>query len=92
MELCRGHGEEEVVEPVLPLIAVRDGRELERRAVEQDELLVGQSIDLLDLVAQLNVLGDGLVKVSHSGRLLLPTAEEDVFLDTPDHLQAREGW
>lgn len=72
------------MEPVLPLVAVRDGGELQRRAVQQDELLIGQRVHLLDLVAQLYVLVDGLVKVSHAGVLCTPATEKGVFLNTPD--------
>ena len=76
------------MEPVLPLVTVGNGRKLEWGAVKQDKLLVCESVHLLDLVAQLNVLRDGLVKICHSGSLLLPTAEKAVLVDVPDHLVA----
>ena len=51
------------MESVLPLVAVGDGGHLEWRAVQQDELLVGDGVHLLHLIAHLDVLRDGLVKV-----------------------------
>lgn len=75
------------MEPILPLLAVRYDGELERGAVEQDELDIGQCVHLLGLVAQFNVLCDGLVKVCHSGVLGSPTTEERILLNGPDHLK-----
>ena len=51
------------MEPVLPLLTVSNDGELERRAIEENELNVGEGVHLLGFVAQLNVLSDGLVKV-----------------------------
>ena len=75
------------MEAILPLLAVRDGGELERGAVQQDELLVAQCVHLLDFVAQFYVLRDGLVKVGHSGVLGTPATEKGILLDSPDDLE-----
>lgn len=51
------------MEPILPLLTVGNDGELERRAIEENELDIGEGVHLPSFVAQLNVLGDGLVKV-----------------------------
>ncbi len=76
------------MESILPLIAVRNGRELERGAIQQDEVLVSQGVHLLDLVAQFYVLSDGLIKVSHAWVLCSPATEKGVFSNIPYHLEA----
>ena len=68
------------MEPVLPLVAVRDDGVLERGTVQQDELHAGDGVHLLDLVAKLYVQRDGLVKVCDTGVLCPPAPEEGVLL------------
>lgn len=91
IEFSGGNVQQEVVEPVLPLVAVRNGRELEGGAVQENELLVGDGVHLLDLVAHLNVLSDGLVKVCHSRVLCSPATEEGILLDRPDNLESKKN-
>ena len=76
------------MESVIPLVAVGDGGHLEWRAVQQDELLVGDGAHLLYFIAHLDVLCDGLVKVGHTWILGSPATEECVFLHLPDHFHA----
>lgn len=64
------------MEPVLPLITVSNDGELEWRAVQENKLHIANSVHILNLVAQLDVLCDGLVKVRHSGVLRPPPTEE----------------
>ena len=51
------------MKPILPLLTMGNDGEFERRAIEENELNVGEGVDLLGFIAQLNVLSDGLVKV-----------------------------
>ena len=76
------------MKPVLPLITVCNDGELERGAVEEDELYIGEGVHLLSSVAHLNVLRDGLVKVSHSRILGSPTTKEGILLYCPNDLES----
>lgn len=81
---------EQCVEPVLPLVTVANDAELERRAVKEDKFHRGDSLHLLDFVAQFNVLGDGAVKVDHFRVLVAPASEEDILLSFPYHFEATQ--
>ena len=74
------------MEPLLPLITVSNDGELEWGTVQQNKLHIADGVHILDLVAQLNVLRDGLVKVRHSGILGSPATEEGILLYIPDDL------
>ena len=76
------------MEPILPLVAVSDDAQLEPRAVEKDKVHHRDRVHLLDVVAQLNVLGYGRVKVDNPRSLVAVALEEDVLLRFPDHLVA----
>ena len=58
-ELLGGHLQEEAVEPLLPLGAVCQDGPLDRRAVQQNKLLVHQCVLLLDIVGYLRVPEEG---------------------------------
>ena len=51
------------MKPSLPFITVSNNGKLERGTVKQNELLVANGVHLCHLVAELDVLSDGLVKV-----------------------------
>ncbi len=76
------------MEPVLPLITVSNDGEFEWRAIQKNELYIANGVHILNLVAQLNVLCDGLVKVRHSRVLSSPTTEERIFLYCPNYLKS----
>ena len=76
------------MESILPLVAVSNDPELERRAVEKDKLHSSYGVHLLDLIAELDVLVDGAVKVHYSWVLVSPSFEEGVLLCFPDHLES----
>lgn len=78
------------MEAVLPIVAVGDDGELEWVAVQEDELNVTDGVHLLDVVAQLDVLRDRLVKVGDSRVLSPPATEEGLFLCRPDDLETGE--
>ncbi len=51
------------MEPVLPLVTVSNDGELEWRGVQENEVHVANGVHILNLVAQLNVLCNSLVKI-----------------------------
>ena len=79
------------MEPILPLITVSNDRELEWRAIKKDKLNVADCVNVLDLVAQLNVLSDCLIKVGYSRVLGTVTTHESILLNSPDNLEPLGG-
>ena len=91
VQFLGGRLEQQVVKAVLPLVTVGDDGELERGAVQEDELHLADGVHLLDLVAQFDVLGDRLVKIRDAGVLSPPATKEGRLLHCPDDLVTGEG-
>lgn len=76
------------MEPILPLVAVTNDAKLESRAVEKHKVHGSDGVDLLDFVAELNVLRDGAVKRHNLRFLVAPALEEHILRCFPYHLEA----